>query len=103
VGLSKSQIATGHPVILVRKNRGLHFCVDYRKLNDVIRKDCFQLSLTDSTLDMLAGAKWFFTLDLKNGYWQVNLHLDDKEKTVFLTGQGAMAVQSCPLASATLL
>jgi hypothetical protein len=37
---------------------------------------------------MLAGAKWFSTMDLKSGYWQVDLHPDDKEKTAFLMGQG---------------
>jgi hypothetical protein len=39
-------------------------------------------------MDMLAGAKWFSTLDLKSGYWQVDLHPDDKEKTAFLMSQG---------------
>jgi hypothetical protein len=39
-------------------------------------------------LDTLAGGKWFSTLDLKSGYWQVALHADDKEKTAFSTGQG---------------
>jgi hypothetical protein len=42
----------------------------------------------DETLDMLAGGKWFSTLDLKSGYWQVLLHPDYKEKTVFSMGQG---------------
>jgi hypothetical protein len=36
---------------------------------------------------MLAGAKWFFALDLKSGGWQVNLH-PDNEKTAFSTGLG---------------
>jgi hypothetical protein len=57
--------------------------VDYRKLNDVTRKDCFPLPRIDDTLDTLAGAKWFSTLDLKRGYWQVDLLLDDKENTAF--------------------
>jgi hypothetical protein len=75
-------------VILVQnKNGDLRFCEDYRKLNDVTRKDCFSLPLIDDIVDTLAGARWFSTLDLKSSYWQVDLHLDNK-KTAFSTGQG---------------
>jgi hypothetical protein len=75
------------PVVLVgKKNRELRFCVDYRKLSDLTKKDCFPLPRIDDTLDMLAGAKWFSTIDLESGYWQVDVHPDDKEKTEFLTG-----------------
>jgi hypothetical protein len=35
----------------------------------------------------LAGAKWFSNLDLKSGYWKVDVHPDDKKKTEFSTGQ----------------
>jgi hypothetical protein len=76
------------PVVLVRKKNGeLGFCVNYRKLNDVTKKDCFPLPQVDNTLDTLAGAKWFSTLDLKNRCWQVDVHPDDKDKTAFLAGQ----------------
>jgi hypothetical protein len=37
---------------------------------------------------MMAGAKWFSTLELKGGCWQVDLHPDDRHKTAFSTGQG---------------
>jgi hypothetical protein len=53
--------------------------VDYRKLN-VTRNDCFPLPQIDDKLDK---TKWFSTLNLKSGYWQVDLHLGNKEKTAF--------------------
>ena len=59
------------------------FCVDYRKVNSVTRKDAYPLPRVDDTLDTLMGAKWFTTLDLVSGYWQVEVHEDDQEKTAF--------------------
>jgi hypothetical protein len=77
--IEESDSPWSSPVVLVRKKNGdFRFCVDYRKLNDVTMKDCFPLPRMDDTMDTLAGAKWFCTLDLKSGYWQVDLHLDDK-------------------------
>jgi hypothetical protein len=48
----------------------------------------FSTARIDNTLDTLAGAKWFSILDLKSGYWQMEVHPDNKEKTAFSTGQG---------------
>jgi hypothetical protein len=61
--------------------------VDFRKLNDVTKQGCLPLPRTDGTLDKLAGAKSSFTLDLKSGYWLVDLREDDKKKNAFSTGQ----------------
>jgi hypothetical protein len=51
--------------VLIQKNRDFHFDVDCRRLNDIIKKDCFPLLMTANTLHTLTKAKWFSTLDLK--------------------------------------
>jgi hypothetical protein len=61
--------------------------VDYRKMNNVTKKDCFPLPQIDNILDTLAEAKGFFPLDLNSGYWQVDLQPDNKNKTAFSIGQ----------------
>ena len=77
------------PVVLVRKKDGsLRFCIDYRHLNDVTKSDVFPLPRMDDLLDQLGKSKFFSTLDLASGYWQVQVHPDSREKTAFITHQG---------------
>ena len=88
--ISESLSPWSSPVVLVPKgNSGeTRFCVDYRKLNKVTKRDSFPLPLIESTLDALGGSQYFTTLDLLSGYWQIEVNQESKEKTAFTTFGG---------------
>jgi len=85
------------PIVLVQKKDGsTRFCVDYRKVNSVTRKDAYPIPKIDETLDTLAGAKLFSTLDLRSGYWQVEVKPEHREKTAFCTPEGLFEFNVMP-------
>ena len=95
MGPSTSVLAS--PVVLVQKKDGsTRFCVDYRKVNDVTHKEAYPIPHIDTTLDTLASARWFTTLDLLSGYWQVKINENDKEKTAFCTMEGLFQFRVMP-------
>ena len=74
-------------VVIVRKKDGtIRFCVDYRKLNNRTIKDAYAIPRIEDSLHLLAGSKYFSKLDLRSGYWQVEVKEEDKAKTAFKVG-----------------
>ena len=77
------------PVVLVKKKDGsLQFCIDYRRLNSITRRDVFPMPRIDDMLEQLQGKKIFTTLDAKSGYWQVQMDPASRDKTAFRTTNG---------------
>jgi len=70
--------------------------VDYRKLNNVTKKDRYPLPLINEIIDRLGGSKWFTSIDLASGYWQVEVAEEDKEKTAFITKYGLFEYNVMP-------
>ncbi len=83
-------------VLVTKKDGSTHFCVDYRKVNDIKRKDTYPLPRIDDTLDALRGSQYFSTLDLYSGYWQVKMDPKDIDKTAFVTCQGLFRFMVMP-------
>lgn len=85
------------PVVLVKKkDNTLRFCVDYRKLNLITKRDVYPLPRIDDTLDKLRNAYFFSSLDLKSGYWQIEVDERDRKKTAFVTPDGLYEFKVLP-------
>ena len=70
-------------VLVQQKDGSLRFCIDLRKLKNQTIKDAFSLPHVNETLNSLQGSKWFSSLDLKSGYWQVEMDEESKSLTAF--------------------
>lgn len=85
------------PIVIVRKKSGkVRMTIDYRRLNQRTIRDNFNLPKIEDILTCLSGSKWFSTLDLKSGYYQVVMHEDDKEKTAFTCPLGFFEFNRLP-------
>ncbi|KAL1914161.1 uncharacterized protein VTP21DRAFT_10270 [Calcarisporiella thermophila] len=78
------------PVILVpKKDGGLRFYVDFRRLNAVTVADHYPLPRIDDLLSHLSGKSWFTSFDANKGSHQIPLTSeDDRAKTAFRTHLG---------------
>src|SRR5438874_2408890 len=87
--IRRSKSSWASSIVFVQKKRGeMQFCVDYRKLNKITKKDNHPLPRIDEMLDKFEGSQWFSSIDLTSAYWQVEMDEKDIEKTAFITSEG---------------
>ena len=79
---SKAPFAS--PVLFARKPDGsLRFCVDYRKLNALTKKNRYPLPLIDETLARLSKARIFTKLDIRQAFHRIWISPESEELTTF--------------------
>ncbi len=79
----------GAPMFLVAKPDGSkRMVIDYRALNSATVRNRYPLPKVDELFDQLQGARYFSTIDLRTGYWQIRMAADAVEKTAFTSRHG---------------
>ena len=82
-----SQSPWCNAVVLVRKKDGsLRFCIDFCRLNARTKKDTYPLPRMQETMESIMGARHFSCMDLKSGFWQVQMDEESRQYTAFTVG-----------------
>src|SRR2546429_6904383 len=86
--IRRSKSSWASSIVFVQKKGGeMQFCVDYRRLNKITKKDNHPLPRIDEMLNKFEGSQWFSSIDLASAYWQVEMDEKDIEKTAFITSE----------------
>ena len=100
--IERSKSPWSIPVVIVdKKDESKRFCVDFRALNRITKANSYPLPLIDDILALLCKAKYFSSLDLKSGYWQVLVEDNDREKTAFTCHRGLFQFNVMPFGLTT--
>ncbi|GFV00735.1 retrovirus-related Pol polyprotein from transposon 17.6 [Trichonephila clavipes] len=92
---SSSEYASA--IVMVKKKDGsLRICIHYRKLNQKLVKDKFPLPIIEDVLDTLQEAKVYSTLDLRNGFFHVDVDEDCRKYTSFIVPDGQFEFNKVP-------
>ncbi|KAL0187224.1 hypothetical protein M9458_018894, partial [Cirrhinus mrigala] len=87
--IRESESPFASPIVVVKKkNNDVRLCIDFRKLNSQTIKDAYALPNLEEAFSVLSGSKWFSVLDLKSGFYQIEMEEADKQKTAFVCPLG---------------
>lgn len=78
------------PIFFAPKKHGnLRFCVYYRRLDTLTKRDSYAIPITDECIDALSEPAVFFILNAISGYWKVEIEERDHDKTTFASNNGS--------------
>ena len=94
--IRESESPFASPIVVVKKkDNSVRLCIDFRKLNSQTIKDAYALPNLEEVFSVLTGSKWFSVLDLKSGYYQIEMEYEmEKLHLCVLSGSGSLT--GCP-------
>ncbi|GFS57438.1 retrovirus-related Pol polyprotein from transposon 17.6 [Trichonephila clavipes] len=100
--IRQSSAEYASPIVMVKKKDGSsRMCIDYRKLNQKLVKDKFPLPSIEDVLDTLQEVKVYSTLDLRNGFFHVDVDEDCRKYTSFIVPDGQFEFNKVPFGLST--
>jgi len=95
--ITPSQAPYSSPVLFALKaNEDLRFCVNYRKLNAISKRNRYSLSLIDEIIGKIVGCKHLTRLNIISAFNKLRMHLDSENYTTFITALEAYKYKVLP-------
>ena len=95
--ITPSQAPYSSPVLFALKANGdLRFCVDYRKLNAITKRNRYPLPLIEEVIGKLVGCKHLTRLDIIAAFNKLRMHPDSEDLTTFITALGSYKYHVLP-------
>jgi len=95
--ITSSQASYSFPVLFALKaNEDLRFCVNYRKLNAISKRNRYPLPLIDEIIGKIVGCKHLTRLNIISAFNKLRMHLDSEDYTTFITALGAYKYKMLP-------
>ena len=95
--IEASRAPCSSPILLAKKpGRGIRFCVDYRRLNELTKKDAYPIPLIAETLAQLKEAKVFTKIDIRQAFHKLRMAASSEDLTTMATRFGALKWKVLP-------
>ena len=95
--ITPSKAPFASPVLFAEKpNGGLRFCVDYRRLNEITKRNRYPIPLIDEVLARVQGCKYLTRLDIIAAFNKLRMHPDSEDYTTFVTSLGSYKYRVLP-------
>ena len=88
--IEASSAPCSSPILLAKKpDGGIRFCVDYRKLNSLTKKDAYPLPLIAETIARLKKAIVFTKIDIRQAFHKLRMAMESEDATTFASRFGS--------------